>query len=604
MTRTLAMAGMIQNGNAGTPCSASFMINREITHRTLLANFWLPLLFFALVSLLMIGPYVIPPTRITTFGNAPQDSFIFLWGLWWTKQAVFELSNPYWTDLLFYPAGTTLTFHTYPLFYGLLSLPFQLLMNGISGLVVALNVIIYLSFVLSGFGAYRLAVHVTRSRPAGLVAGLTYAFVPFHLMNMVSLNLLAMEFLPFYVLSLLKLREKPAFRSALAVALWLALTYYSSLEYALFLLIFSALWFGYELARRWNSVARAFLGYLGAAALLFLLLASPQLYQQIRVYSAQPPTLAMDLGEVEMWSPALLSLFTPTRFHPIYGKAISLGGTISDNSARTRGMRSEASLGLVALGLSIFAVFRFRQDRSAFWVIAAVFFGALTLGPHLRITGKWLSGFPMPYLLLYKIFPPLRASRDPTRFIPLTSLMLSVLAAFGLRGSLERLSRSSTRVLLTVLLAALVLFENLPGRAQNFEPSMHPAYRKIAQDPGNFAVMDLTREPFGLVQQIFHGKRITSFPRTIARSPSHLTTLQVERDFRNPELCLSLGPPLLNRRLDSDRKDLNIYQIRYAVLSPNPNLELQLKLAERLGARIERVEGLIRCEFPSAPPSQ
>jgi hypothetical protein len=236
MTRTLAMAGMIQNGNAGTPCSASFMINREITHRTLLANFWLPLLFFALVSLLMIGPYVIPPTRITTFGNAPQDSFIFLWGLWWTKQAVFELSNPYWTDLLFYPAGTTLTFHTYPLFYGLLSLPFQLLMNGISGLVVALNVIIYLSFVLSGFGAYRLAVHVTRSRPAGLVAGLTYAFVPFHLMNMVSLNLLAMEFLPFYVLSLLKLREKPAFRSALAVALWLALTYYSSLEYALFLL--------------------------------------------------------------------------------------------------------------------------------------------------------------------------------------------------------------------------------------------------------------------------------------------------------------------------------------------------------------------------------
>jgi hypothetical protein len=576
------------------------MINKKVIQRTCFRDFWLPLLFFALVSLFMIGPHVIPPEQITTFGNAPQDSFIFLWDFWWTKQALLALKNPYWTDMLFYPAGTTLTFHSFPLLYGIFSLPFQLLLKGIAGLVVALNTIIYVSFVLSGFGAYRLAVYLTGSRPGGLVAGLAYAFVPFHLMNMVSLNLLAMEFLPFYVLSLLKLKEKPAFRSALAAAVWLALSYYSSLEYALYLLMFSALWFGYILASRWKGVGRGFPGYLTAAALLFILLASPQLYQQIQVYSSQPPTLEMDLEEAKMWSPALASLFTPTRFHPIYGQAVSLGGELSDNTARTRGMRSEATLGVVALGLAIFAVFRSSKDRSGFWVFAAILFLSLALGPYLRLSGKWLSNFPMPYLILYKVFLPMRLSRDPTRFIPLAMLMLSILASFGLRGCLERLHRPFSGVLLTALLAGLTLFESLPGGAEKLKPAMHPVYRKIAQDAGDFAVMDLTREPFGLVQQIFHGKRITSFPRTIPRSPSHLRTLQVERDFRNPELCLNLGPSLLSRRLELDQGDLHLYRIRYAVLSQNPKLEQQLTLAKRLGGRIEHVHGLIRCEFLSS----
>jgi hypothetical protein len=573
------------------------MSRKEATHKIFSRHFFLPLFFFALVSLLMIGPHVLPPTKITTLGYATQDSFIFLWDFWWTKQAVLDLKNPYWTDMIFHPNGTTLTFHTYPLLYALFSLPFQLALGGITGLVVAFNVVIFLSFVLSGFGAYRLALHLTASRPASLVAGLSYAFVPFHLMNMVSLNLLAMEFLPFYVLSLLRLRENPGFRSAFAVAFWLALAYYTSLEYALFLMIFSALWLGYTLALRWKDAGRGFAGYLGAGALLFILLASPQLFQQGRVYLSGSPTVEMDLDEARMWSPSLLSLFTPTRFHPVYGDAVSLGGRFSDWNTKIRGMRSEATLGFVAWVLAILGAVRFRKEGSGFWVLAALFFIALTLGPNLRLTGHWQTDIPMPFLFLYEVFPPLRASRDPTRFIPLTALMLSVLAAYGLRGCLERIGRGSLRFLLAVLLAGMTLFEYLPGEAGKSEPSMHPVYRKIALEAGDFAVMDLTREPYGLLQQIFHGKKITSFPRTIPRSPSHLKTLQVERDFRYPHLWQGLDPSFLSERLERHRADLERYGIRFAVFSPGPYLDEQLNLAERLGGRVERVQNLIRLEF-------
>ncbi len=138
--------------------------------------------------------------------------------------------------------GTSLAFHAYPLTYGLVSLPFQWLIEDVPGLVVALNGIILLSFVFSGFGAYLLASHVTGSRLAGWVAGIIFAFMPFHSLNRVTLHLLAIEFIPFYILSLLRLSEEPTPRRAILMGLWLALTYYSSLEYALYLFMFSGLW--------------------------------------------------------------------------------------------------------------------------------------------------------------------------------------------------------------------------------------------------------------------------------------------------------------------------------------------------------------------------
>jgi hypothetical protein len=394
-----------------------------------------------LVSILMVGPHVVPPTHINALPYAHEDSNIFLWGFWWVKRCLIEWHDPYWTDFLYYPLGTSLAFHTLPLTYGLFSVPIQVLLGDLTGLVVAFNCVIFVSFVLSGFGAYRLAVYVTGNQLGGWIGGLVFAFMPFHFVNMSCVNLLAIEVLPFCILSLLKLWDRPSVHQGIFLAAALAVAYYTSLEYALYLLIFSALWLIYKLVVSYKDFQRKFLNHLALASLCFIVFAAPLLSKQAPMLFLEHSAIRQDFDEVVFWSPAILSFVTPSRAHPVYGDAMSFAGDLRNATTQNWGMRSETSLGFVTLGLAFVALTGLRRDGRMFWGLAALWFICLTLGPYLRVTGTWLTGIPLPYLLFYKYLPFFQVGRDPTRFMPLAVLMLSVLAAFGVRfwkGLIER----------------------------------------------------------------------------------------------------------------------------------------------------------------------
>ncbi|MFH1123444.1 MAG: hypothetical protein V1758_07245 [Pseudomonadota bacterium] len=558
----------------------------------------LALILFVWVSILLVGPLIFPPTQISTLPYAPEDSYICLWNFWWTKYCLLELQNPYWTDFLFHPLGTSLAFHAFPLTYGLVSVPIQLVVKDVTGLVLAMNVVIFFSFVLAAFGAYRLAVYVTGSRLCGFISGLIYAFIPYHFLNMLSLHLLAIEFLPFYILSLLKFYDRPSVRQAVFVALWLAISYYSSLEYTLYLLIFSALWFMYKVRSDHKGMNRKFLGRLSLAALCFILFAAPLLSQQVALLFRGESAIKQDFDELVFWSPALLSFVTPSRFHPVYGRTMSFAGDMKTATTENWGMRSEASLGLVTLGLAFASLIGFRRDGRIFWLIAGLCFLSLALGPYLRLTGARLTDIPLPYLLLYKYIPILRAGRDPTRFVPLAMLMLSIVAAFSVRGLLRRIQTKGMRLLVTTILAGLVLFESAAMSVGSYKPEVHPVYRRLAQQPGHFAIIDLTPEPYKLLPQAIHGKRLTYLEKTIPRSSSKDWMLPVEYDFRFPEKLLNLSPSELTTRFQEYRVGLRKYNIKYVIFPMSRQARLQIELAMHLGARISEEQGLFLCEFP------
>ena len=79
----------------------------------------------------------------------------------------------------------------------------------IFGRVVGYNLLFFASFVLSGFGAYLLAFYFTKNKPASLIAGIIFAFSPFHIHNSLSTNAGTMhqEWLPFFALYLFKFFE-------------------------------------------------------------------------------------------------------------------------------------------------------------------------------------------------------------------------------------------------------------------------------------------------------------------------------------------------------------------------------------------------------------
>ena len=87
----------------------------------------------------------------------PGDSFDGwqnYWNQWWIKLALVDrLTWPLHTDILYAPTGVNLYFHTLNPFNGLATLPIQLA----GGLIPAYNAVVFMSWVLAGYGMFLLA---------------------------------------------------------------------------------------------------------------------------------------------------------------------------------------------------------------------------------------------------------------------------------------------------------------------------------------------------------------------------------------------------------------------------------------------------------------
>ena len=78
------------------------------------------------------------------------DSWQNYWNLWWVKRALLEQHiNPYFTPDLYFPYGATLYFHTLNLLQAVIAMPLAVTF----GIPVAFNFLVFLSFVLSAYGA-------------------------------------------------------------------------------------------------------------------------------------------------------------------------------------------------------------------------------------------------------------------------------------------------------------------------------------------------------------------------------------------------------------------------------------------------------------------
>lgn len=115
----------------------------------------LVLLLYSLLSLALTFPLV------TQFAShVPGDGIddpALAWNLWWIKHSLINQQlNPFQSGWMFYPIGINLAFYTLTVLNGLLSVPLQVAL----GLVPASNLVLLSSFVLSGYGAYLLALDV------------------------------------------------------------------------------------------------------------------------------------------------------------------------------------------------------------------------------------------------------------------------------------------------------------------------------------------------------------------------------------------------------------------------------------------------------------
>jgi hypothetical protein len=432
---------------------------------------------------------------------ANGDSWVYLWNLWWVKRALINLHvSPYFTRDLHFPYGASLYFHTLNLLPDILALPIATM----AGPAAAYNVIALTAFVLSGYGMYRLALYVlVRLDPAeekagaaiplaAFTAGVVFAFSSYRFVHLLGhLDLLSTEWLPFYVLFLLKTRNERGWINPVVCALFLTATLLTDAYYFLFLLIFTAFLVAHTFWRRTPALGAAALApivRIGAALATFAIIASPVLIPML-VLGRSAGRTANPAYDVDRFSADLLAFVVPSPLHPLWGDLVApVYQNISRNNSGVEGV---VFLGVVPILLALAGIRRYPAMRTS-WLIAAGAFAAMAAGPTLHIAGRAVSivpSFLMPYGLLARL-PYGDIPRVPARFAVMTTLCLSILAAAGALAVFKR-HDSRRAITATFVLAVLIPAEHAILPLPVADASAPAFYERLRDEPARGGVLEV-----------------------------------------------------------------------------------------------------------------
>ncbi|MBU1879954.1 MAG: glycosyltransferase family 39 protein, partial [Chloroflexi bacterium] len=404
---------------------------------------------YVLLTLALTWPLVL---RINTHVPGRNvDEYAFLWNIWWFKYAIFDLgASPLHTNYTFYPLGVNLALYTLGIFNDVVSLPLQSFLS----IPTISNLIIILSFALSGYGTFLLARYLLRddsSDPslrgdggmitlAAFIGGMVYAFAScrFVYASLGHYNVVSSEWLPFYVLFLIKTLRRGRWRDALLAGVFALLCLLCENTFGVFLALLTLAVLLFE----WRRLNVRKVVQLGAGALVafvgYLPLLVPILSEMTR---AQGYNLK-GWGGAEWLAADALGLFVPTALHPFWG------GTAQVMDLQFKDTHT-VFLGYVLPLLALVGAIVYRR-RLKLWITVAVASVLLALGPLLTVGGQQvfdLDGLevtvPLPFILLHYI-PIVNANRTPNRFSLTLMMALGVLVAFAVFWLVKRISSSTS----------------------------------------------------------------------------------------------------------------------------------------------------------------
>jgi hypothetical protein len=437
------------------------------------------LLGYVLLSVAYLWPLV------RRFGIAMAgdgfDRYVFQWTNWWVTKALSQGQSPYHTRMMFYPQGVDLHFLSFSWLNTFVWWPLQALVGDLA----AYNFTVWWSWPLAGFGAYLLGREVFGDRRAAFIAGLIYAFYPYHFAQRNHLNLLSIQWIPFSLLFLIRTVRHGRLLDGFLSGLFFAFSGLSSWHHLTLGGMLAGLWFLYAwLTEReaWSRRAwRGLLVLVVTTAVLTGPFLAPLAWEQFANPAGQDPYLGKE-GETQT---DLVAYFIPNLYHPLWGETAA--------PVHRRFLRNKdhvVALGYVPLALVIYGLFRWRQDRRVrFWLLGLLVFWLLALGPFPRINGDPFPNVPLPYRLVGWSLP-VRSLRNPERFNTIVGLCVALVAGVSVDTILARPSRRRIPFG-TVALSALILLEYWSWPFPTRSPDIPTGYQQIAAESDEFAIVDL-----------------------------------------------------------------------------------------------------------------
>ena len=369
-----------------------------------------------------------------------------LWNLWWVYYAVFARHvSPLWCDLVFYPQGVDLRFHTISLANGLLAAP----LTAFAGPNIAYNALFLLWTMLTGVFASLWA----RGHGLGVFAagfgGAVAAFSPYRFSHLIHLNLFstACVFCAFWLCDrMFKAPNRSSILLFILAWIWTALTDW---YYAIFVGIYWLLHFGFSVIQKKEQAARILSAFLFPMLCMALLV-----YLYFMLGSAQRPAIHTDdvpINVAVYWSLDLVHLLCPA--------------WLLDQLPHAIASNSEFRLhpGWLVMALGVWgAIGAIRRRTNGFLLLCAGVFFLISLGPLVKLGNAPLIVFGVPVYsptMLYAFLPMVSSMRVFTRFSYIGFTILSLFAATKIETILQRFPAPSARYCLWGVALALALLE-------------------------------------------------------------------------------------------------------------------------------------------------
>jgi hypothetical protein len=324
----------------------------------------------------------------------------------------------------------------------------------------------------------------------------------------------------------------------------------------------------------WRSARAQAAGWIGLAA------GAATFAPVAAVYREHARTYEIQISPEELAAQSLdpLTVLRPTVHVPLHVPEMPTGSVAWDPA--------NPGYVLAALALAGLVVAWRDRERRREWLVVIGFTVAtflLALGPRLQIGGP--TPIPGPYALFVDVLPVASSLRGPIRFLGLTMVGTSVLAAAGARALAGAVSRPA---LAWAALFALVAAE-LPTDRQEIVPAdairPHPVYDRVVALRGGGALYDVTRSADGCSPEqrinaiLDHQRSVVG--GTWSRSSGATSILnQLALSWPGP------GADALFRRI----------RVRWVLVHP-PFPELPEE-----GVRCEAVAEHLLCELTGEPP--
>ena len=515
----------------------------------------LVLLLYTLLAVIMTWP--VAAQLGTHLPGGSVDLWAHQWTFWWIKQSILQGHNPFYTDLLFYPQGVSLTNHNIAWLNIAMWLPLQAIVGGDA----AYSLIFIAVFALNGFSLYLLARELTGSLPAAIAGGIVYGFWPYAVSHYGHPNMVVTCWVPLTLLYLHRTLEGGRRRDALTAAIFLALTGLTRWQLLVMGGVAIGLYVLYKCLVESCCRTRRSLGLLVLVGLVSGVLMAPLAAPVAVAYLAQTDPSDVLIDEATSGQTDLLAYVLPSRTHPLWS---SMTSRIYDNFVVNKVY--VAFLGYTTIALALYGTLRdWKQAR--FWVLAAAVYIVLALGPQLRVNGQLYPNVPMPYRLVENTLF-IRLVRKPDRFNVFLGLPIAMLASLGVAALLRRRPSSRKAALVVVVASLLILREYSLLPYPTAQPTTPSWYNQLLQEPGEFAVLDLpmqihTFDKHYMFYQITHGRPLVE--GKVSRPPREAFAFIESNDFLSQlGQYNTMDPAMVN--VSHQLRTLAEVDIRYIIL--------------------------------------